>query len=54
MVAFMAALFGTIGLAMVAAGISTRAYHALSRLWRRLNRRYEEKLGYTGFETIDY
>ena len=56
MVAFMAALFGIIGLAMVAAGISTHAYHALSRLCRWLNRKrkYEEKLGSTGFEPMDY
>ena len=51
-------LFGVmvilLSISLFVAGVSSRCFQFLARLWHRLNRKYEERLGYTGYETIDY
>ena len=40
--------------ALFVAGVSDRYFQLLACLWHRFNRKYEERLGDTGYETIDY
>ena len=40
--------------ALLVAGVSDRWFQLLACLWHKFSRKYEERLGYTGYETIDY